>query len=143
MWDSVTINGNAAGTTIDINGKERAFDFNPTTFPTPGAGAPITAFLNDIYITNGFVFGGDGGGMQVQPNATVTATNITISNCETNNDGGGVMNNGTLTMINCTVTGVPCPRTSGGLSAARCSQSTRARTRDLRRENRAAASADE
>ncbi len=36
VWDSVTVNGNAAGTTIDVNGKERAFDFNPTTFPTPG-----------------------------------------------------------------------------------------------------------
>jgi VCBS repeat-containing protein len=116
VWDSVTVNGNAAGTTIDVNGKERAFDFNPTTFPTPGTGAPITASLNDIYITNGFVFGGDGGGMQVQPNATVTATNITISNCETNNDGGGVMNNGTLTMINCTVTGNVCPWLGGGVA---------------------------
>jgi Bacterial Ig domain len=116
VWDSVTVNGNAAGTTIDVNGKERAFDFNPTTFPTPGTGAPIAAFLNDIYITNGFVFGGDGGGIQVQPNATVTATNITISNCETNNDGGGVMNNGTLTMINCTVTGNVCPWLGGGVA---------------------------
>ncbi len=116
VWDSVTVNGNAGGTTIDVNGKERAFDFNPTTFPSPGTGAPITAFVNDVYITNGFVFGGDGGGMQIQPNATVTATNVTISDCETNNDGGGVMNNGTLTMINCTVTGNVCPWLGGGIA---------------------------
>ncbi len=116
VWDSVTINGNAGGTTIDVNGKERAFDFNPTAFPTPGTGAPITASINDISITNGFVFGGDGGGFQVQPNATVTATNVTISDCETNNDGGGVMNNGTLTMINCTVTGNVCPWLGGGIA---------------------------
>ena len=116
VWDSVTVNGNAAGTTIDVNGKERAFDFNPATFPTPGTGSPITALLNDIYITNGSVFGGDGGGMQVQPNATVTATNVTISNCETSNDGGGVMNNGSLTMINCTVTGNVCPWLGGGIA---------------------------
>ena len=116
VWDSVTINGNAGGTTIDVNGKERALDFNPTTFPTPGTGAPITAYINDIHITNGNVFGGDGGGFQVQPNATVTATNITVSNCESNNDGGGVMNNGTLTMINCTVTGNVCPWLGGGIA---------------------------
>lgn len=116
VWDSVTINGNPAGTTIDVNGKERAFDFNPTTFPTPGTGAPITAYINDIHITNGNVFGGDGGGFQVLLNATVTATNITVSNCETNNDGGGVMNSGTLTMINCTVTGNVCPWLGGGIA---------------------------
>lgn len=116
VWDSLTVNGNAAGTTIDVNGKERAFDFNPATFESPGTGAPITVFLDNFYITNGFVFGGDGGGMQVNANATVTATNVTISNCETNNDGGGVMNNGTLTMTNCTVTGNVCPWLGGGIA---------------------------
>jgi len=116
VWDSVTINGNAAGTTINVNGHDRAFDFNPTTFPTPGTGAPITVFLNNISIINGNVFGGDGGGFQVQPNATVTATGVTVSNSQSNNDGGGVMNNGTLTMINCTVSGNNCPWLGGGIS---------------------------
>jgi hypothetical protein len=116
VGDSATINGNAGGTTIDVNGKERALEFNPATVGSPGTGAPMTAFLNDVHITNGYIFGGDGGGFQVQPNATVTATNVTVSNCETNNDGGGVMNNGTLTMINCTVTGNVCPWLGGGIA---------------------------
>jgi hypothetical protein len=116
VWASATINGHAAGTTIDVNGKERALEFNPATTGSPGTGAPMTASLNDVHITNGVVMGGDGGGFQVLQNATVTVANVTVSNCETNNDGGGVSNYGTLTMTNSTVTDNSCPWLGGGIS---------------------------
>ena len=118
VHDSVTINGNPAGTTINVNGKERAFDFNGTVFLPPAPDNPITVAVNDLNIINGNAVG-DGGGMQVFRLVTATFTNVTISNCVTNNDAGGlnVYSDSITTLINCTISGNHNPWLAPGIRA--------------------------
>jgi hypothetical protein len=114
--DSVTINGHAAGTTIDINSKERAFDFNSTVFLPPTPDNPIVVAVNDLNVINGQAIG-DGGGIQVYRLVTATFTNVTISNCVTNNDAGGlnVGSDSSTTLINVTISGNHNPWLAPGI----------------------------
>ena len=114
--DSVTINGHPSGTTIDVNHIERAFDFNSTIFLPPAPDHPITVAVNDLSIINGQAIG-DGGGIQVYRFVTGTFTNLTISNCTTNNDAGGFtqQSDSQTTLINCTISGNHNPWLAPGI----------------------------
>jgi len=116
IYDSVTINGNAAGTTIDANHLERVFDINSTLFPSPATGSPITVAINNLNVTNGNGIG-DGGGINIYRFVTATLTNVTIYGCVTNNDAGGLMlsSDSTATLINCTITGNHNPWLAAGI----------------------------
>lgn len=114
--DSVTINGHASGTTIDVNHIERAFDFNSTIFLPPAPDHPITVAVNNLSIINGQAIG-DGGGIQVYRFVTATFTNVTISNCATNNDAGGFtqQSDSISTLIHCTISGNHNPWLAAGI----------------------------
>jgi hypothetical protein len=107
LTSSVTIDGNLGGTTINGGALDRIFDINPDTdgdfsSPTPS----ITVAINNLTVTNGRQ--NDVGAIKVQPRATVSITNCTISNStSTENDAGaiGVLSGGSLTMRNSTVSG--------------------------------------
>jgi CSLREA domain-containing protein len=110
--DSVTINGNAAGTTIDGGGLDRIFEISPLANPAPGT---LDVTMRDLYLTNGSVHG-DGGAIWVGSNVTLTMERCTIAGNSTNDDGGGMFNNGaTVHMTNCTVSGNSCPFIGGGI----------------------------
>jgi CSLREA domain-containing protein len=114
IFDSVTINGDAAGTTINAGGLSRIFDVDPC-FGACSSPPAITVTINNLTITNGTV-NDAGGGIRVNPNATVTMNGCTVSNCTvTANDGGGVQVSGTLAMNNCTVTGCHTLLLFGGI----------------------------
>lgn len=103
ITSAITINGHAAGTTINGGALDRIFDINPDVdgdFSTP---TPlITVHINNLTITNGRQ--NDVGAVRVLANAVVTIDNSTISNSVSwANDTGGIYNAGTLTMTNCTV----------------------------------------
>ena len=106
IHDSLTINGHPSGTVINGNNVDRIFDVNSWLFIPPGTppATPITFALNGVHIDNGDTFG-DGAGFVINLNTTATADRVTVSGCTNNNDAGGVMNHGTLTMRNSTITG--------------------------------------
>lgn len=115
ITSSMTITGNAAGTTIDGGALDRIFDINPDTDGNPGTPA-IAVFINDLTVTNGRQ--NDVGAIRVQPNATVTMRNCTVSNSVSwaNDAGGiGVLSGAALTMINCTVSGNSALLLDGGI----------------------------
>ena len=117
VHDSVTINGNPGGTTVNGNNLDRVFDINGKIFYVPLTTAlPITVFMNDLHITGANAVG-DGGGIAINQLTTMTLTNVTVSNCRTNNDAAGinVASDANVTMINCTVTGNSCPWLASGV----------------------------
>jgi CSLREA domain-containing protein len=115
ITSSMTINGSAAGTTINGAALDRIFDINPDTdglgeTPTPS----ITVHIHTLTITNGRQ--NDVGAVRVLTNATVTIRDCTVSNSVSwANDTGGVYNAGTLTMVNSTVTGNSALLLAGGI----------------------------
>lgn len=113
--DSATIQGHASGTTINGNNVDRIFDVNPGSQPIsdelPG---PMTFALTDVHLNNGDT-NGNGGGIQINANATASMDRVTVSGCTNNNDAGGVQNNGTLVMRNSTITGNHALLLIGGL----------------------------
>lgn len=116
ITSSMTISGNAAGTTINGGALDRIFDINPDP-DDPGTPTPaITVFINDLTVTNGRQ--NDVGAIKVQPNATVTMRNCTVSNSVSwaNDAGGiGVLTGGALTMVNCTISGNSALLLDGGI----------------------------
>src|SRR5689334_2601145 len=79
ILSSMTINGNLSGTTINGGAIDRIFDIDPVPDvinPTP---TPlIIVAINNLNITNGFQ--NQSGAIRVEPNATVTMDNCTVSN---------------------------------------------------------------
>jgi hypothetical protein len=73
-------------------------------------------FVNNLNVINGQAIG-DGGGIQVYRFVTATFTNVTISNCVTNNDAGGfnVSSDSSTTLINCTISGNHNPWLAPGI----------------------------
>jgi hypothetical protein len=115
VLSSMTINGNASGTTINAATLDRIFDINPDDGNPMTTPPLIVVDINNLTMTNGRQ--NDIGGLRVNLNATVTVDNSTVSNCNAAaNDGGGVGNNGTLTMTNCTVSGNFALLLGGGIS---------------------------
>lgn len=111
----MTINGNAGGTTINGAALDRIFDVNPDTdindpTPTPS----IVVHINQLTITNGRQ--NQYASVKINPNATVTIDNSTVSSGRAwADDGGGIYNAGTLTMTNCTVSGNTAYLHAGGI----------------------------
>jgi hypothetical protein len=119
ITSSMTISGNAAGSTINGGALDRIFDINPDkdgdfATPTPA----IAVHINDLTITNGRQ--NDVGAARIQANATVTMRNCTVSNSVSwaNDAGGiGILSGGSLTMINCTVSGNSALLLDGGIKS--------------------------
>ena len=105
ITSSMTINGNAAGTTINAATLDRVFDINPDVDNDPATPSPaIIVRINTLAITNGRQ--NDIGGVRIFQNATVAMDRCTVSNSVSwANDAGGIYNGGSLTMTNCTVSG--------------------------------------
>src|SRR5438067_7959375 len=115
VLDSLTINGNAAGTTLNGGGVDRVIDIDdPGLFNPPLS--PISVTINNVTFTGGFVQG-DGGAIRVQSNGTLALNGVTITGNSSNNDAGGIKveSNGTLTMTTCTPSGNSAPLLIGGL----------------------------
>jgi CSLREA domain-containing protein len=98
---SVTINGAGSGaTTIDGNGTERILDVFP----------PASVTVNDLTIANGKPAGGRrGGGIVVLLDSSLTLRRTVVRNNQTHDgpdripDGGGIYNNGRMSIINSVV----------------------------------------
>jgi len=82
---------------------------------------PSTLTLANLAITGGQP-GSYGGGIYVGFNATLNLSNCTIYGNISNDSGGGIANNGVVTMANCTVTGNQAFRAEGSspLTARLC-----------------------
>jgi CSLREA domain-containing protein len=79
ITSSLTINGNAGGTTIDAATIDRIFDINsPLTPFDPALPAIMVVALNNLTATNGYQ--NDVGSIRVATNATVTMDGCTVSN---------------------------------------------------------------
>ncbi|MDY3551876.1 choice-of-anchor Q domain-containing protein [Gemmata sp. JC717] len=89
--DQTTIDGGAAGVTLDGNNASRVFSVSP------GA----SAALNHLTITRGRAANASGGGIVSQGTLTVTASTITNNSASTT--GGGIFNQGTLTVSASTI----------------------------------------
>ena len=115
ITDSLTINGNAAGTIVNGGGVDRVFDVDDPGLFNPPLGA-ISVTFNNFTITGGSVQG-DGGGVRVDTNGSLAMNGMTITGNGGNNDGGGVKVEGsaTLTMTNCTVSGNSISLLYGGI----------------------------
>ena len=98
----LTIDGPAAGLTIDAGGKSRVFQVD----------SGVTAALSGLTLTGGSA--GFGGGLVNLD--TITLTNCTISGNSASIDlGGGLWNGGTATLVDCTINGNSAGE-GGGLS---------------------------
>ena len=117
ITSSMTIDGSPGGTIINGGALDRIFDINPDTdgdfsSPTP----MIVVAINNLTVTNGRQ--NDVGAIRVQPRANVTISSCTVSNStSTENDAGaiGVLSGGTLTMRNSTVSGNSSRWLAGGI----------------------------
>jgi hypothetical protein len=97
LSNSVTIDASALAGGIWINGNHNSRIFNVA------GGTTVT--LNSLTITNGYVIGDSGGG--IQNGGTLTLSNCTLAGNSTDGSGlGGAINNfGTLTLSGCTLAG--------------------------------------
>ena len=118
ILDSVTITGAGPDKTIiDGNASDRVFDIRPSFKPEG-----IAVVLNNLTIQNGKVTPtmaqDSGGGIRNRENLTlnnvVVRNNNAVGNDSSNVVGGGILNGGTLTMVQCTVAGNRARR-GGGL----------------------------
>ena len=84
---------------------------NASTVFTVNSGAELS--LYGLSVTNGNAGNGSGGG--IENNGTLTLDNVTVSgNTAPNNNGGGIDNNGTLTLTGGTISGNSAPNGFGG-----------------------------
>ena len=115
ILDSLTINGNAAGSIVNGGGVDRVFDIDPPGLFNPPL-PPISVTFNNFTISGGSVQG-DGGGVRVDTNGTLALNGMTISGNSGNNDGGGlkIEGSGTLTATNSTVSGNSISLLYGGI----------------------------
>jgi predicted outer membrane repeat protein len=128
--DLSIVNTSGGSVTIDGGGLDRVFDINPTFDPkTPTA--PFTVTLEGFTIENGRAFdptranpdGGvaSGGAIRDQGNASLTLTNVVVTNNSATADGGGIaMENAvsvpwTLTLNNTTVSNNRAGDAGGGV----------------------------
>jgi hypothetical protein len=118
---------NTSGGQVTVNGNklDRVFDINPTfnaANPTPA----FTVTMQGFTITGGLAqpgdaAGGSGGGIRDQGNASLTLTNMTVTNNNATADGGGVaMENTvstpwTLTVNNSTISNNHAGDAGGGI----------------------------
>ncbi len=110
---SLTIQGAGAGQTIlDGGGLDRVFEINP-----PGLAPSVVVTLAGLTIRNGSVSGADGGGIRVAgadgSSASLTVRDSVVTGNTTNGFGGGIRVNGSLTLINTTVSNNSATTTGG------------------------------
>ncbi len=72
-----------------------------------------TVNMSGLIINNGFAFESNGGG--IQNNGTVTITNCTISNNQSTSDGSGILNQGAMTISNSSILNNSGPVYGAGL----------------------------
>ncbi|MEE9597348.1 MAG: choice-of-anchor Q domain-containing protein, partial [Acidiferrobacterales bacterium] len=132
ITDDLVITGNGAATTIiDGNGIDRVFEilsatatFSDITIQNGSAlngggmalSGTATVTLTDVAVTNNNS-SGNGAGIDVPAGTTLNATGTTISGNTAVGDGGGAAMAGTLTLTNVTVSGNTAAR-GGGLDCA-------------------------
>ena len=102
ITDSITINGaGAANTIITAADADRVFDINPF------GGCTCTVNLSGLAIQHGKGFASNfniGGGIFIGPNTTISISNSTIANNQSQTStGGAIENRGTLTLTSVTV----------------------------------------
>jgi len=100
---AITINGSAAGVTVDGGGQSTVFTVNTGT----------TATLSDLTISHGF--SGEGGG-GIENDGTLTVSNSTFTGNDAG-EGGGIENDGTLTVSDSTFSGNSADSYGGGIYA--------------------------
>jgi len=124
ILSSMTINGNASGTTINGALLDRIFDINPDVDSLPETVTPvITVFINNLTMTNARQ--NQSGAVRILPRATVTMDRCTVSNSKSwADDGGGIYvfgdggfpaQHGTLTLTNSTISGNFAKIMGGGI----------------------------
>jgi hypothetical protein len=117
LTSDITINGHVDGTTIDAATIDRIFDINPDTDGLPETTPPeINVSINRLNIINGRQ--NDVGAVRILLNATVAIDSTTISNNTSwANDSGGIFNafGAELTLTNSTVSGNFALLLAGGI----------------------------
>ena len=109
----VTITGPAAGLTVSGNNQSRVFVVGDGTNPS-------SLTLDDLTIADGTIDSDVGGGVLNRANSSLTLLGCLILDCSAtsaNGSGGGVANQGTLTVIDCTFYGDSAYYDGGGLLA--------------------------
>lgn len=110
--DNTTIIGTGP-TKVTVTRNAAAADFRILTIGSSTALLTINisgmSFTNGNLVTSGSVQQENGGGINIG-DEDVTLTDVVVSNCTSNQQGGGIAVNagGRLTMINCTVSGNVC-----------------------------------
>jgi CSLREA domain-containing protein len=117
ILSSMTIVGDPAGTTIDANQLDRIFDINHDADGDPSTPTPsITVNINQLTMTNGRQ--NQSGAVRINARATVTMDRVTISSSNSwADDGGGiyVFADGALTLTNSTISGNQSLLLDGGI----------------------------
>ncbi len=98
ITETLTINGNAGGTTISGNNSYRVLSIFTGSFSGPGP----TVNLTDLTIANGYSPGGSGGIFMYKATVSIVNTNF-ISNSAAGNIGGAILSSlGNLNVISST-----------------------------------------
>ena len=109
FFDGAITGAGAGSTIIDGNGSERVFLLS-------SKGGPITVTMSGLTIEDGDQTEGDGGGIRVEPDVTLTLNDSVVSANRAGSDGGGIANDdGTVTLNNSTVSGNTALDEGGGI----------------------------
>jgi CSLREA domain-containing protein len=93
---NLTIQANGSPPVISGGGTSRVFFIQ----------SPAVVNISGVVIRDGLASGSlDGGGVYVYGAATVNMTDCAVTACRSGGNGGGISNNGTLTLTRCTVSG--------------------------------------
>lgn len=115
ITEGVTITGPNGGLILDGAAASRIFNINPNT-------TNDAVSISNMTATNGMVSGSAGGGI-LNVDSALTLTKVTVSNCNTNNNGGGIgmtTNDGSLNLIDSMVINnkaVASGKIGGGINA--------------------------
>ena len=109
ITSNVTIDGSALGSKISISGDDTVRVFNIPTIPA----VTLTVTLDSLIVTNGAT-SGHGAGLFMGQGIHVTVKNSTFSDNHAGGRGGGIGNQGSLTLIDSTVSGNSAAEDFGG-----------------------------
>jgi len=108
LSSSVTIDGSALATAVKINGNHASRIF------TINNGATVT--LNSLVLTNGYASNSYGGAISNSPGATTMIQKCLVVSCTADIYGGGILNNGTLTLLSSTLAANHAGNFGGGIN---------------------------
>jgi hypothetical protein len=117
---------NATGGSVVVEGNNlaRVFDIDPAATAASGFSVLFEGFTIQGGSASGSQAGGDGGGIRVQGNASLTLTNMILSNNAAAANGGGIAmesapgSSWTLTLANTSLTSNQAGAAGGGLETA-------------------------